>query len=425
MYPGHNCANYTAYRLIGNGVDASYLRGHGNAYEWGPQAQAHGVPVNSVPAVGSIAWWSGGAGHVAYVEEVGNGYIVVSEDNYGGDFHWVKLTPDGYYPTGFIHFKDIPSVTPGSPIGNFELVSQNGTGVRFRGWARDPDTDVPIAVHAYVTPDHGVATTADLQRGDVGAHAFDVTRGGIIAGTYNVCAYGINAPGTPGGNSTLGCRTITVTQSPIGNFEAVSQNGTGVRFRGWAIDPDTSAPIAVHAYVTPNHGVASTADIPRADVAAEQTTSGPNHGFDVTRGGIIAGTYNACAYGINAPGTPGENVLLGCQTITVTQSPIGALDVVEQDGSGVRFRGWAIDPDTSAPIAVHAYVTPNHGVATTADLERPDVGALYTASGANHGFIVTRGGIVPGTYNVCAYGINVPGTAGQNALLGCRTITLT
>ncbi|MFD1048174.1 CHAP domain-containing protein [Kibdelosporangium lantanae] len=48
------------------------------------QAQAHGVAVNSTPAVGSIAWWgansngSGPSGHVAYVEEVGPGYIVVS-----------------------------------------------------------------------------------------------------------------------------------------------------------------------------------------------------------------------------------------------------------------------------------------------------------------------------------------------------------
>ncbi len=208
----------------------------------------------------------------------------------------------------------------------------------------------------------------------------------------------------------------TSNGSPTGSFDIATQNGTGVRFRGWARDPNTSAPIAVHAYVTPNHGVATTADIQRSDVGT--------HGFDVTRGGIIAGTYNVCAYGINAPGTPGENALLGCKSITLTQSPIGSLDVVEQNGSGVRFAGWAIDPDTSAPIAVHAYVTPNHGVATTADGSRPDVGAVYPASGADHGYDVTRGGIVAGTYNVCAYGINTPGTAGENALLGCRTITL-
>ncbi|GAB2830780.1 CHAP domain-containing protein [Lentzea nigeriaca] len=118
MYPGHNCTNYAAYRLIRNGADASYLRGYGNAYQWGSRAAQYGVAVNGTPAVGSIAWWdsnsngSGYYGHVAYVEEVGPGYVIVSEDNYGGDFHWKKLTPGGYYPTGFIHFKDVVAPPP-------------------------------------------------------------------------------------------------------------------------------------------------------------------------------------------------------------------------------------------------------------------------------------------------------------------------
>jgi surface antigen len=130
MYAGHNCTNYAAYRLMNNGVDASYLQGHGMAYEWGSQAQMHGVAVNSTPAVGSIAWWSGGStGHVAYVEEVGNGYVLISEDNYGGDFHWVQLTP-GSYPTGFIHFKDIPSA-----VSDGTFVTFNGNVYRIAGGA--------------------------------------------------------------------------------------------------------------------------------------------------------------------------------------------------------------------------------------------------------------------------------------------------
>jgi hypothetical protein len=41
------------------------------------------------------------------VESVGaNGVLKISEDNYGGDFHWVYVYPGstGYYPYGFIHF---------------------------------------------------------------------------------------------------------------------------------------------------------------------------------------------------------------------------------------------------------------------------------------------------------------------------------
>jgi hypothetical protein len=121
MYPGHNCTNYAAYRLVRNGVDAGYLTGHGNAYEWGSQAQAHGVAVDSTPAVGSIAWWpantggAGSTGHVAYVEQVGAGYILVSEDNYGGDFYWKRMSPGGYYPPSFIHFKDVAPPSTGTP----------------------------------------------------------------------------------------------------------------------------------------------------------------------------------------------------------------------------------------------------------------------------------------------------------------------
>jgi surface antigen len=137
MDPGHNCTNYAAYRLIRNGVDASYLRGQGMAWQWGGVARAHGVAVNSTPAVGSIAWWdanSNGAdatGHVAYVEAVNSGSILISEDNSGGDFHWMRLTPGGYYPTGFIHFKDLPTFANGS----FVRAADTGRVYRMAGGA--------------------------------------------------------------------------------------------------------------------------------------------------------------------------------------------------------------------------------------------------------------------------------------------------
>jgi hypothetical protein len=65
--------------------------------------------------VGSIAWWTddagtytGSAGHVAYVERVNaDGSIVVSEDNWGGTFHWKTHTAGYAWPNGFIHLKDV------------------------------------------------------------------------------------------------------------------------------------------------------------------------------------------------------------------------------------------------------------------------------------------------------------------------------
>lgn len=139
MYPGHNCTNYAAWRLMQNGVDASYLQGQGNAYQWSGVAAGHGIVTDNTPRVGDIAWWdsntegAGPDGHVAYVEQVGYGYIVTSEDNYGGDFDWTQRTPGSYYPGGFIHFGGTPTgggATPAATVdhltGGQRLVAPNG-----------------------------------------------------------------------------------------------------------------------------------------------------------------------------------------------------------------------------------------------------------------------------------------------------------
>ncbi len=119
MYAGHNCTNYTAYRLIKAGIDASYLRGQGMAYQWGTVAASHGVTVDGNPKPGDIAWFGANSssgidasGHVAYVESVdlAAGKVRVSEDNWGGDFDWRD-----YYMrdiTGFIHFGGNPTPPP-------------------------------------------------------------------------------------------------------------------------------------------------------------------------------------------------------------------------------------------------------------------------------------------------------------------------
>lgn len=102
----------------------------------------------------------------------------------------------------------------------------------------------------------------------------------------------------------------------------VAWTGQGYRVAGAATAAVAAQNLAAESGIASrtvaDHGVATTADITRSDVGAEHTASGPNHGFDVTRGGIVAGSYNVCAYGINAPGTPGGNTLLGCRNIMLT-----------------------------------------------------------------------------------------------------------
>ena len=111
MYSGHNCTNYVAYRMVKAGMpNVRPWSGSGNATNWGVEMRNI---TDQQPRVGAVAWWranvpgAGSAGHVAYVERViSPTEIVISEDSWGGEFHWRKLVKGTGWPTGFIHFVD-------------------------------------------------------------------------------------------------------------------------------------------------------------------------------------------------------------------------------------------------------------------------------------------------------------------------------
>lgn len=112
MFTGHNCTNYVAYRLVQSGMpNVRPWEGSGNASNWGV---AMASITDQTPTVGSVAWYrphvtpAGANGHVAIVEQViSDTEIIVSEDYWGGDFHWRRITKSGGgWPTGFIHFND-------------------------------------------------------------------------------------------------------------------------------------------------------------------------------------------------------------------------------------------------------------------------------------------------------------------------------
>ncbi len=131
MYSGHNCTNYAAYRVVRSGLpNTRPWSGGGNATYWGTSMSKI---TNSTPAVGAIAWWragvkpAGSSGHVAYVEKVVSAdEIIVSQDSWGGDFSWARITRlSSGWPSGFVHFNDakilnttLPSVTGTSRSGS-------------------------------------------------------------------------------------------------------------------------------------------------------------------------------------------------------------------------------------------------------------------------------------------------------------------
>jgi hypothetical protein len=308
--------------------------------------------------------------------------------------------------------------TPG--MGVLSVVELDAASLRVAGWAVDRDTTDPVPIHVYL--DGALATTglallpstAATNRTAIGGdHGFDITVP-TGPGTHTVCVYAINDL-AGGVNAAVGCRTATNATRPLGNIDAtIGRPGGPVRLIGWALDPDTSSPIAVHVYVdgtlTP-----IVANAERPDIATAFNL-GADHGFDVTVN-VPAGTHTICAYAIN--NGPPDHTNIGCRTITDATPPTGSVDSINGLSSAVRISGWAIDPDTTDPISVHVYVDDTFA-ATLADQDRPDVAAAL-GRGAAHGFTVTVP-TTPGDHRVCVYAINNNATGPHTGLV-CSIVT--
>ena len=210
----------------------------------------------------------------------------------------------------------------------------------------------------------------------------------------------------------------TPSHDPFGVVDAVNAGPLSVTAAGWAIDPDTSAPIIGQMYIDDRANAVTWANQSRTDVGAVYPSSGPNHGYHLTMA-TTPGTHTVCVYGINTG--PGTSTKLGCRAVTVSSNPFGAIDAVNARPQSVTAGGWAIDPDTSAPIIVQMYIDSRANAMTWANQSRTDVGAVYPSSGPNHGYNLKMA-TTAGTHTVCLYGINTgPGTSVQ---FGCRAVTV-
>jgi GH25 family lysozyme M1 (1,4-beta-N-acetylmuramidase) len=314
-----------------------------------------------------------------------------------------------------------------SPVGAFDTIKQEPGGVlRLSGWAIDPDSAGPIDVGVWVNGRPWLAAKADQSRSDVQAafslvsdkHGFSIPITGVGKGKVEVCVFGVNVgPGSPG---YLGCRSITVGEVPFGSIDAAEVGSGGMRVRGWAIDPDVAGPIDMHFYVDGAYKGVAKADQSRPDVGSAFPGYGSNHGFDTLLTGLTNARHQVCVYAINV-GAGWGNPMFGCRFVNPTGHPFGSFDFATPATGGVRAVGWAIDPDTVAPIDVALYV---NGVPTVvvADIDRPDVASGFAGFGPGHGFdVVLPTG--PGTKEICAWAVNVA-TGFGNQLLGCRTVAV-
>jgi surface antigen len=220
------CTSFVAFRLNNtNGVAFSDFYGGpqwGNANTWGPAAMSLGIPVNSTPAVGSVAWnaadsgGTGSLGHVAWVANVEpNGTVDVEEYDYNtlGGYDVRVGVPTNEF-TGFIHVNDLTGQS-GNPIGNLESVKRISGGVEVIGWASDPNAGSnPVSVQMTVdgVPRGGIAA-ANLPRSDVGPHGFDL-KIGVDGSPHQIAVVAYNV-GVGTGNATLpGAAAVAAAAGP-------------------------------------------------------------------------------------------------------------------------------------------------------------------------------------------------------------------
>lgn len=206
---------------------------------------------------------------------------------------------------------------------------------------------------------------------------------------------------------------------PIGHLDSVTAAGTSLRVRGWALDPNTSASVAVTvAYLGKNVNV--TADAPRPDVAAVYPAYGAAHGFDFTTPSLGTGVGQVCVWVENVgPGSRGR--LLGCHDVRLgSDDSVGSFQSAEATAATrVRVRGWGLDlqaPDQAVDVSWKLNDGPWQYYPT--GLPSPEVNTFLGTTG-NHGFDFEI--IVPlGRNTVC---MRVPAYGrGGAAELGCRTV---
>jgi hypothetical protein len=302
-----------------------------------------------------------------------------------------------------------------SPIGGVDAVQQAGDKVLVRGWAFDPDRPKKaLQVSLRVDKNTPTTLTADLSRPDVADahpvagpdHGF-ATKLKLAEGTHSVCIRVANVG--YGRALSLGCHKVTLDFTPTAALVTARATHTGAWVTGWASDPDTSDPIHVKLRV----------DKKLVDTltASGNLTGHAGHGF-ATALPVTSGKHTICAIGINVDyGT--HNSTPACKTLTFAFSPLGSYGNLRRTPTGVHIRGWAFDPDTTAPISVGVTLDGKAVDPVRADVPRAVVARRYPRFGSKHGI----GATIPaddGEHTVCLTATNVNG--GADTSLGCKTI---
>ncbi len=309
--------------------------------------------------------------------------------------------------------------------GNLEQIELARQGVvRVSGWAYDRRSSDPVRIVVDVNGRPVANAATSVGRPDVqGPHPTAPAASGFsadIAATdesNEVCVYA--AETSYGALTKLGCRTFNTPSNPRGNYESLTASTGGAIASGWALDPNTADPIDVQIYVDGAYALTARAELPRPDVGAVYPTLGASHGWKVGVP-LPEGRHRVCAFAINV-GPGSSNPLLDCRDIGGDPNPTGWVDGAVRAGNQAVIYGWALDRDTTGPIAVLFFVNDRMAWLANATIAWPGLNGVFPAYGTSHGFF-TAMPLPKGTSNICAYALNVgPGNPATN--IGCRVLS--
>jgi hypothetical protein len=206
--------------------------------------------------------------------------------------------------------------------------------------------------------------------------------------------------------------------APIGSLDLAVGDGASIRVVGWAIDPDTAAPVDI---MVSSRQVATShrASRLRPDVGAEHPRYGSAHGFDVRTQPLPPGLNQVCVWVPNVL-RGSQDRLLGCRDVmTGSDDPIGRFDsLLRVSPTTIRAAGWAHDAEAAGSIDVTVTLDGVARPRTTAAVTRSDVQRVLRKYGS-YGFIVNLT-VAPGDHRVCVRAHNVG--RGKDTDLGCRSI---
>ncbi len=306
-----------------------------------------------------------------------------------------------------------------SPTGAITALGQVPGGISISGYAVDPDTAAATSVS--VDGARGTSLGRLAANGAGGAkpgHAFSGTiilpGRALRPGPRTFCVIARNL-GKYGKDRPIGCRTATFDWNPSVGVTGAVQQGSNAVLTGWAVDPDTKAPISVRTTID-----GRTAGSVRANGAGG---SHAGHMFRATLK-VPSGKHTLCAIAVNAMYGSADSAP-SCTTVTMNLDPYGSFESVGRasgGGSNIVAKGWAIDPETSAPINVQVSVD---GTVSTvrADVSRPDVAGKHPGVGSLHGFVTDIDAqSSDGEHNVCVSAVNVGGGSRTTVPLGCKIV---